>query len=90
MVELLNCLRQQVLSLLEQRDEHPGLQKILDITNMLLGLPPSTSVAQVKQPCLCYSFCFFYGCKHPSHCKLNERELLDVEMICDFELVNMF
>ncbi|KMT04854.1 hypothetical protein BVRB_7g170240 isoform A [Beta vulgaris subsp. vulgaris] len=46
MVELLNCLRQQVLSLLEQRDEHPGLQKILDITNMLLGLPPSTSVAQ--------------------------------------------
>ncbi|KNA10543.1 hypothetical protein SOVF_143350 isoform A [Spinacia oleracea] len=46
MVELLNALRQKVSSLLEQRDEHPGLQKILDIIDMLLGLPPSTSVGQ--------------------------------------------
>lgn len=48
MVELLNALRQKVSSLLEQRDEHPGLQKILDIIDMLLGLPPSTSVGQVN------------------------------------------
>ncbi|XP_021720497.1 midasin-like [Chenopodium quinoa] len=46
MVELISALRKKVLSLLELRDEHPGLQKILDIIDMLLGLPPSTSVAQ--------------------------------------------
>ncbi|XP_057535568.1 midasin isoform X3 [Amaranthus tricolor] len=46
MVELINALRTKVFSLLKERDEHPGLQKILDIVEMLLGLPSSTSVAQ--------------------------------------------
>jgi len=41
------ALRQQIVSLLKERDEHPGLQKILDIIEMLLALPPSTSVPQV-------------------------------------------
>ena len=48
MVELINALRTKVFSLLKERDEHPGLQKILDIVEMLLGLPSSTSVAQVN------------------------------------------
>ncbi|KAL2892752.1 Midasin [Bienertia sinuspersici] len=46
MVELLNALREQVSSLSKERDEHAGLQKILNICDMLLGLPSSTTVAQ--------------------------------------------
>ncbi|KAL2899649.1 Midasin [Bienertia sinuspersici] len=46
MVELLSALGQHVSSLLKQRDEHSGLQKILEIIEMLLRLPHSTSVAQ--------------------------------------------
>ncbi|KAL9235481.1 hypothetical protein vseg_010237 [Gypsophila vaccaria] len=46
MVQLLLAFREQVRSLLEVRCEDQGLQKILEITEMLLALPASTSVAQ--------------------------------------------
>ncbi|KAK9734478.1 hypothetical protein RND81_04G142700 [Saponaria officinalis] len=46
MVPLLLAFREQVRSLLEVRYEDQGLLKILDITEMLLALPASTSVAQ--------------------------------------------
>ncbi|XP_074294838.1 midasin-like [Silene latifolia] len=46
MIQSLLALREDVLSLLKVRDEDQGLQKILDITEMLLALPPSTSVGQ--------------------------------------------
>ncbi|KAH9607417.1 hypothetical protein KSS87_007507 [Heliosperma pusillum] len=46
MIQSLLTLREEVLSLLKVRDEDQGLQKILDITEMLLALPPSTSVGQ--------------------------------------------
>ncbi|KAJ4717838.1 Midasin [Melia azedarach] len=46
MVNLLTSLRQRVLALLSEWEEHPGLQKILDLTKMLLAIPLMTPLAK--------------------------------------------
>ncbi|GMH22037.1 hypothetical protein Nepgr_023880 [Nepenthes gracilis] len=46
MVKLLIALQQRVLLLLDERGEHPGLQKILDIIKILLAIPPKTPLAK--------------------------------------------
>lgn len=46
MVKLLNILRQRVLALLDEFEEHPGLQKVIDIIEMLLAIPLSTPLAK--------------------------------------------
>ncbi|MCL7041049.1 hypothetical protein MKW94_021074 [Papaver nudicaule] len=47
MVEPLRNLQQRVLSLLNEWPDHPGLQKILDVSQMLLAIPLSTPLAKV-------------------------------------------
>ncbi|KAI3975195.1 hypothetical protein MKX01_020596 [Papaver californicum] len=47
MVEPLRNLQQRVLSLLNEWPDHPGLQKILDVSEMLLAIPLSTPLAKV-------------------------------------------
>ncbi|XP_026437070.1 midasin-like [Papaver somniferum] len=46
MVEPLRNLQQRVLSLLNEWPDHPGLQKILDVTEMLLAIPLNTPLAK--------------------------------------------
>ncbi|GAB2269171.1 hypothetical protein Dimus_004101 [Dionaea muscipula] len=46
MVKFLLPLQMRVLSLLDERDEHPALQKILDIIKMLLALPSRIPLAK--------------------------------------------
>ncbi|KAI3970128.1 hypothetical protein MKW92_029744 [Papaver armeniacum] len=46
MVEPLRNLQQRVLSLLNEWPDHPGLQKILDVSEMLLAIPLSTPLAK--------------------------------------------
>ncbi|XVE88663.1 hypothetical protein DITRI_Ditri19aG0087500 [Diplodiscus trichospermus] len=46
MVDLLTVLRQRVLTLLSEWEDHPGLQKVLDVIEMLMALPLSTPLAK--------------------------------------------
>ncbi|XP_022715201.1 midasin isoform X4 [Durio zibethinus] len=46
MVELLTNLKQRVLTLLSECEDHPGLQKVLDVIEMLLAIPLSTPLAK--------------------------------------------
>ncbi|KAA8540262.1 hypothetical protein F0562_024175 [Nyssa sinensis] len=46
MVELVTALQQRILSLLIEWDEHPALQKILDVIEMILAIPLSTPLAK--------------------------------------------
>ncbi|KAK6912183.1 LOW QUALITY PROTEIN: ATPase, dynein-related, AAA domain, partial [Dillenia turbinata] len=46
MVKPLITLRNQVLSLLNEWEDHPGLQKFVDVTEMLLAIPLSTPLAK--------------------------------------------
>lgn len=47
MVKPLTVLQNRVVSLLDDWPEHPGLQKILDVIKMLLGLSVDTPLAKV-------------------------------------------
>jgi midasin len=47
MVKLLTPLQQQILSLLNEWEDHHGLQKILDVIEMLLNISLSTPLAKV-------------------------------------------
>ncbi|OMO78608.1 hypothetical protein CCACVL1_14268 [Corchorus capsularis] len=46
MVELLTTLKQRVLTLLSEWEDHPGLQKVLELIEMLLAIPLSTPLAK--------------------------------------------
>ncbi|XVF27001.1 hypothetical protein REPUB_Repub14bG0069100 [Reevesia pubescens] len=46
MVELLTTLKQRVLTRLSEWEDHPGLQKVLDVVEMLLAIPLSTPIAK--------------------------------------------
>ncbi|GLT49686.1 hypothetical protein SLA2020_232280 [Shorea laevis] len=46
MVKLLNVLQQHVLALMNEWEDHPGLQKVMDVTEMLLAIPLSTPLAK--------------------------------------------
>ncbi|KAF8388344.1 hypothetical protein HHK36_027010 [Tetracentron sinense] len=46
MVKPLAMLKQRIVSLLDEWTDHPGLQKILDVTEMLLAIPLSTPLAK--------------------------------------------
>ncbi|KAJ0075983.1 hypothetical protein Patl1_33593 [Pistacia atlantica] len=46
MVKLLVSLQQRVLTLLSEWEDHPGLQKILDVVQMLLAIPLTTPLAK--------------------------------------------
>ncbi|XVF74359.1 hypothetical protein PTKIN_Ptkin13bG0104300 [Pterospermum kingtungense] len=46
MVELLTSLKQRVLTLLSEWEDHPGLLKVLDVIEMLLAIPLSTPLAK--------------------------------------------
>ncbi|KAI3964519.1 hypothetical protein MKW92_001685 [Papaver armeniacum] len=46
MVEPLRSLQQRVLFLLNEWPDHPGLQKILDVSEMLLAIPLGTPLAK--------------------------------------------
>ncbi|KAK8664402.1 hypothetical protein V6N13_084194 [Hibiscus sabdariffa] len=46
MVELLVALEQRVLTLLSEWEDHPGLQKVLDVIKMLLAIPLCTPLAK--------------------------------------------
>lgn len=47
MVKLLTSLQQRVLTLLSEWEDHPGLQKILDVVQTLLAIPITTPLAKV-------------------------------------------
>ena len=47
MVERVTILRERILFLLNEWDEHPALQKILDVIDMILAIPLSTPLAKV-------------------------------------------
>ncbi|XP_040935632.1 midasin isoform X2 [Gossypium hirsutum] len=46
MVELLITLKKRVLTLLSEWEDHPGLQKVLDVIEMLLAIPLCTPLAK--------------------------------------------
>ncbi|XVF27015.1 hypothetical protein REPUB_Repub14bG0070000 [Reevesia pubescens] len=46
MVELLTTLKQRVLTLLSEWEDHPGLQIVLDVVEMHLAIPLSTPIAK--------------------------------------------
>ncbi|XP_038723701.1 midasin [Tripterygium wilfordii] len=46
MVKLLTSLHERILSLLSEWEDHPGLQKILDVIEMLLAIPIDTPLAK--------------------------------------------
>ncbi|CAK9179916.1 unnamed protein product [Ilex paraguariensis] len=46
MVEPVGILQQRIASLLKESDDHPALQKILDVTEMILAIPLSTPLAK--------------------------------------------
>ncbi|XP_010261987.1 PREDICTED: midasin isoform X2 [Nelumbo nucifera] len=46
MVNPLTLLKKRILSLLNEWTDHPGLQKILDVTEMLLGISLTTPLAK--------------------------------------------
>lgn len=47
MVKFLSALEERVISLLNENENHPGLQKVLDIVKMLLSIPLNTPLAKV-------------------------------------------
>lgn len=47
MVEALAPLQQRIYSLINEYEDHPQLQKILDIIEMLLTIPSQTPLAKV-------------------------------------------
>ena len=47
MVKLLTPLQQQILSLLNEWEDHHGLRSIMGVINMLLNIPFSTPLAKV-------------------------------------------
>ena len=47
MVEPLATLQKRIFSLLNEWDDHPALQKILDVIEMILAIPLSTPLAKV-------------------------------------------
>lgn len=47
MVKLLTTLQQRVLMCLSEWEDHPGLQKILNMIEMLLAIPLTTPLAKV-------------------------------------------
>lgn len=49
MVELLAALKQRVLTLLTEWEDHPGLLKVVDVIEMLLAIPLSTPLAKVGE-----------------------------------------
>lgn len=63
MVKMLTPLQQRIRSLLNEYEEHPQLQKILDIIEMLLNIPLRTSLAKVLILLLgyCVSSCVIRG-----------------------------
>lgn len=63
MVKMLTPLQQRIHSLLNEYEEHPQLQKILDIIEMLLNIPLRTSLAKVLIVLLvyCVSSCVIRG-----------------------------
>lgn len=47
MVKLLITVQKQILSLLSEWEDHPSLQKIMDVIEMLLAIPMDTPLAKV-------------------------------------------
>lgn len=47
MVKLLATLQERIIALLREWEDHPGLQKIFDVIDMLLAIPSSTPLAKV-------------------------------------------
>lgn len=47
MVKFLIAVEERVLSLLVENENHPGLQKVLNIVRMLLTIPHQTPLAKV-------------------------------------------
>lgn len=47
MVERVTILQERITFLLNEWDDHPALQKILDVIEMILSIPLSTSLAKV-------------------------------------------
>ncbi|VVB16033.1 unnamed protein product [Arabis nemorensis] len=46
MVEFLAALQRKIYSLLQEQEDHPGLQKLSDLLRMLLDIPSSTPLAK--------------------------------------------
>lgn len=47
MVKSLATLQKRILSLLNEWEDHPGLQKIIDTVEALLNIPSGTPLAKV-------------------------------------------
>ncbi|CAL5430341.1 unnamed protein product [Camellia sinensis] len=47
MVELVTILQQRIVFLLNECDDHPALQKIVDVIEMILAIPLSTPLVQL-------------------------------------------
>lgn len=48
MVKFLIALGERIRSLLNEWEDHPGLKKIIDTTEMLLAIPLGTPLAKVR------------------------------------------
>lgn len=47
MVKFLTPLQSRIYSLLQEQEDHPGLQKLSDILRMLMDIPSRTPLAKV-------------------------------------------
>lgn len=47
MVEPILALQKRITFLLHERDDHPALQKILDVIEMVLSIPLNTPLSKV-------------------------------------------
>ncbi|KAL7213510.1 hypothetical protein ACSBR2_016105 [Camellia fascicularis] len=54
MVELVTILQQRNVFLLNECDDHPALQKIVDVIEMILAIPLSTPLAKAQTATKCF------------------------------------
>ncbi|KFK27090.1 hypothetical protein AALP_AA8G332700 [Arabis alpina] len=75
MVKFLTALQRKIHSLLQEQEEHPGLQKLSDVLQMLLDIPSSTPLAKALSG-LQFLLCKIQQLQEEG-CKLPISELLE-------------
>ncbi|KAL1208785.1 Midasin [Cardamine amara subsp. amara] len=75
MVKLLTPLQRRINSLLQEREDHPGLQKLSDVLRMLLNIPSSTPLAKALSG-LQFLLCKVHKLQEEG-CKLPISDLLE-------------
>ncbi|EOA33535.1 hypothetical protein CARUB_v10019643mg [Capsella rubella] len=75
MVKFLAALQQRITSLLQEREDHPGLQKLSDVIRMLLDIPSRTPLAKALSG-LQFLLCKVHKLQEEG-CKLPISDLLE-------------